>query len=62
MPGAIHPLPQYAFMAWCSVKTQGHLYLLPLQQNFETKYTRICTLYYRHLKFYEKMDLIVLLR
>jgi hypothetical protein len=23
--------PQYAFMAWCSVKAQGQLYLLPLQ-------------------------------
>jgi hypothetical protein len=22
-------LPQYAFMAWCSVKTQGELYVLP---------------------------------
>jgi len=22
--------PQYAFMAWCSVKAQGQLYLLPL--------------------------------
>jgi hypothetical protein len=21
------PLPQYAFMAWCSVKAQGQLYL-----------------------------------
>jgi hypothetical protein len=29
MRGAIHPLPQYAFMA-CSVKAQGQLYLLPL--------------------------------
>jgi hypothetical protein len=28
--GAIPPLPQYAFMAWCSVKAQGQLYLLPL--------------------------------
>jgi hypothetical protein len=27
MSGAIHPLPQYAFMAWCLVKTQGQLYL-----------------------------------
>jgi hypothetical protein len=27
MSGAIHPLPQYAFMAWCSVKAQGQLYL-----------------------------------
>jgi hypothetical protein len=32
MSGAITPLPQYAFMAWCSVKkeAQGELYLLPL--------------------------------
>jgi hypothetical protein len=30
MSGAIPPLPQYASMAWCSVKTQGKLYLLPL--------------------------------
>jgi hypothetical protein len=27
MSGAIPPLPQYAFMAWCSVKEQGQLYL-----------------------------------
>jgi hypothetical protein len=27
MSGAIPPLPQYAFMAWYSVKTQGQLYL-----------------------------------
>jgi hypothetical protein len=27
MGGAIYPLPQYAFMAWCSVKTQRQLYL-----------------------------------
>jgi hypothetical protein len=26
MRGAIPPLPQYSFMAWCSVKIQGHLY------------------------------------
>jgi hypothetical protein len=30
MSGAIPPLPQYALMAWCSVKAQGQLYLLPL--------------------------------
>jgi hypothetical protein len=30
MRGAIPPLPQYAFMAWCSIKkAQGQLYLLP---------------------------------
>jgi hypothetical protein len=28
MSGAIPPLPQYAFMAWCSVQAQGYLYLL----------------------------------
>jgi hypothetical protein len=27
MSGAIHPLLQYAFMAWCLVKAQGQLYL-----------------------------------
>jgi hypothetical protein len=27
MPGAIPPLPQYAFMAWCLVKAQGQFYL-----------------------------------
>jgi hypothetical protein len=25
--GDIPPFPQYAFMAWCSVKAQGHFYL-----------------------------------
>jgi len=30
MRRAIPPLPQYAFMAWCSVKkAQGQLYLSP---------------------------------
>jgi len=29
MSGTIPPLPQYAFMAWCLVKAQGQLYLLP---------------------------------
>jgi hypothetical protein len=27
MSGAIRPLPKYAFMAWCSFKAQGQLYL-----------------------------------
>jgi hypothetical protein len=27
MSGAILPFPQYALMAWCSVKAQGQLYL-----------------------------------
>jgi hypothetical protein len=28
MRGALLPLPQYAFMAWCLVKAQGQLYFL----------------------------------
>jgi hypothetical protein len=28
MHGAIPPLPQYVFTAWCSVKTQAQLYLI----------------------------------
>jgi len=27
MSGAIPPLPQYTYMAWCSAKAQGQLYL-----------------------------------
>jgi hypothetical protein len=27
MSGAIPPIHQYAFMAWCSVKAQGQIYL-----------------------------------
>jgi hypothetical protein len=26
MNGDRHPLPQYAFMAWCLIKAQGQLY------------------------------------
>jgi hypothetical protein len=32
MCGAIPPLPQYAFMAWCSVEVRGQLYFLYLYQ------------------------------
>jgi hypothetical protein len=32
MSGAIPPLPQYAFMALCSAKAQGQLYLLPFYE------------------------------
>jgi hypothetical protein len=36
MGGAITPLPQYAFMAWRSLKAQGKLYLLPFdRKSFE---------------------------
>jgi hypothetical protein len=35
MRGAIPPLPQYAFTAWCSVKAQGQLYLYLLQYKLD---------------------------
>jgi hypothetical protein len=31
MRGGIPPLPQYAFMVWCSVEAQGQLYLYILK-------------------------------
>jgi hypothetical protein len=34
MRGAIHPLPQYAFIAWCSVKAQGQHYSVNLNLEF----------------------------
>jgi hypothetical protein len=34
MSGAIPPLPQHAFMAWCLVKAEGQLYLLVLFMRF----------------------------
>jgi hypothetical protein len=33
MSGAIHPLPQYAFMAWYLVKAQGQIYLYLMYKN-----------------------------
>jgi hypothetical protein len=32
MSGAIHPLPQYVFVAWCSVKSTGATLPLPLNR------------------------------
>jgi len=40
MLGAIPPLPQYAFMAWRSVKAQGKLYLYIK----DILYTDFCTM------------------
>jgi hypothetical protein len=47
MRGAIHPLPQYAFMAWGSVKAQGQLYLLPLLLK-ENKHMQLKALGYEY--------------
>jgi hypothetical protein len=46
MRGAILPLPQYAFMAWRSVKTQGHLYLSCTLEGTSSLFTyvKFCTL------------------
>jgi hypothetical protein len=40
MSGAIPPLPQYAFMAWCSVKGQGQFYLYLYLFNELNKFTQ----------------------
>jgi hypothetical protein len=48
MSEAIPPLPQYAFMAWCSVKAWGKLYLfslLPLYGEVATYRTKKCTFF-----------------
>jgi hypothetical protein len=49
MSGAIPPLPQYAFIAWCSVKALGQLYLqlfISLWLSPETfGYTLVCGLF-----------------
>jgi hypothetical protein len=59
MSGAIPPLPQYAFMAWCSVKAQGqlYLYLLPLASrrvgfHFIVEFKHISSLFATNCDFY----------
>jgi hypothetical protein len=44
MSGAIRPLPQYAFIAWCSAKAQGqlYLYLLPFSSTRPWNDTNAC--------------------
>jgi hypothetical protein len=39
MRGAVCLLPQYAFMAWCSVEAQGQLYLYLLHCKLVYEYT-----------------------
>jgi hypothetical protein len=49
MRGAIPPFLQYASMAWCSVKAQGHLYLLLClidQGGYGRKWSRFILRYY----------------
>jgi len=40
MSGAIPPLPQYALIAWCSVKAQGQLHLLLLLGKMEMAFVQ----------------------
>jgi hypothetical protein len=47
MSGAIPPLPQYAFMAWCSVKAQGQLYLYLLDR-YRVSENRVLRRIFRH--------------
>jgi hypothetical protein len=44
MREAIPPLPQYAFMTWCSTKAQGKLYLPHLSH--DAKFNKMLTLLY----------------
>jgi len=37
MSEATPPLPQYALMAWCSVKAQGQIYLYPYPYLFDRR-------------------------
>jgi hypothetical protein len=53
MRRAIHPLPQYAFMVWFSVKAQGQLYLYP-QGNIPVAVGRKLILNYILKKFIVK--------
>jgi len=39
MRGAIAPLQQYTFLAWCSVKRKNTATTLPLQQKQPPKYS-----------------------
>jgi len=39
MSGAILSLPQYVFMAWCSVKAQGKLYTNILEVHAASNFT-----------------------
>jgi hypothetical protein len=41
MSGVIPPLPQYAFMAWCSVKNTGTTLYLPLRGEGKSVFTKI---------------------
>jgi hypothetical protein len=42
MLGAISPLPQYTFMAWCIVKAQGHYIQFKLRSHKSAKSCKLC--------------------
>jgi len=43
MSGAILPLPQYAFMVWCSAKEQEQLYLFYTALYYTVLYCTVLT-------------------
>jgi len=53
MRGAIPPLSQYVFMAWCSVIAQGQLYLFT-HTHTHTKHTRVCVYIHTHTRVYTR--------
>jgi hypothetical protein len=52
MSGALPPLSQYAFMAWCSVKAQGQFLSLPV---LEVHITRAMNLILLHMTLNTKL-------
>jgi len=48
MRGAMPPHSQYAFMAWCSVKAEGHIYLYLLLAKHVQVYENIQELRYMY--------------
>jgi hypothetical protein len=54
MSGAIPPLPQYAFMAWCLVTAKGKLYLyltftIKQKVKYRLTFIRVAMLFYKYL-------------
>jgi hypothetical protein len=54
MSGAIPPLPQYDFMAWCSVKAQEHLYFYLYCQDTLISHSQV-TIFPRHVQGGERI-------
>jgi hypothetical protein len=51
MSGAIHPLPQYTFMAWCLVKSTGTTLPLLYKSTFLDLTSQKLEVVYRNMEF-----------